>query len=250
MCCRARLLIVFTQLRHATGRDDMYKRIVMISAAFLWTATIAHASSIVINGGLPDQSNIYFADTDYAWTATTASLQTFALSGETISGADWWGGCVLTNGTERSAADEVTTPSLCSVADFVLSFYDNNGAGVTPGNVVASFIVAPSQTLTGSNIDGAIPEYHYSASFGPITLPVGQYLFAVSADLPGALTWGMETTPAGESQHFQLNNATWQTPPNDLAFDLVGPSANPVPEPTTLSLVAIGLAGVMRRRRR
>jgi hypothetical protein len=223
----------------------MNTRIVMIFAAFLLTATIASASSIVINGGLPDQSNIYFADTDYAWTATTASLQTFALSGQTLIGADWWGGCVLTAGTERSAADEVTTPSLCSVPDFLLSFYDNNGAGLTPGNVVASFTVAPTQTLTGSTIDGAIPEYHYSASFGPITLPAGQYLFAVSADLPGALTWGMETTPAGESQHFQLNNATWQTPPNDLAFDLVGPGANPVPESATALLVAFGLAGMM-----
>jgi hypothetical protein len=228
----------------------MYKRIVMMSAAFLLTATIARASSIVINGGLPDQANIYFADTDYAWTATTASLQTFALSGQTINGADWWGGCVLTAGTERSAAEEPFTPTPCSVPDFLLSFYDNNGAGLTPGNIVASFTVAPTETLTGSNIDGAIPEYHYSASFGPITLPAGQYLFAVSADLPGALTWGMETTPAGESQHFQLNNGTWDTPPNDLAFDLVGPSAVPVPEPMSLSLVALGFAGAMLRRRR
>jgi hypothetical protein len=227
----------------------MKKCLVMVAAAFLLTAATAGASSIVIDGGLPNQTNIYFADTDYAWTATTAGIQTFALSGETITGADWWGGCVTTNGTDRSAVDGPFAPAVCGVPNFLLSFYDNNGAGLTPGNVVASFVVAPSQTLTGLDIDGTIPEYHYSASFGPITLPAGQYLFGVSANLPG-LTWGMETTPAGESQHFQLNNGTWATPPDVLAFDLVGPSANPVPEPTTLSLVAIGLAGAMLRRRR
>jgi len=149
----------------------MKKPIVMMFAAFLLTAATARASSIVFNGGLPDQKNIYFADADYAWTSTTASTETFALSGQTINGADWWGGCVLTAGTERSATEEAFAPSPCSVPNFLLSFYDNNGAGLTPGNVVASFLVAASQTLTGSNIDGTIPEYHYSASFVPSRCP-------------------------------------------------------------------------------
>jgi hypothetical protein len=228
----------------------MNKGIVVMFVAFLLTAATARASSIVFDGGPPDQQNIYFADNSYAWTATTASIQTFALSGETIIGADWWGGCVLTNGTERSAAEEATSPTTCSVPDFLLSFFDNNGAGLTPGNVVASFTVAPSQTLTGLNIDGTIPEYHYSASFGPLTLPAGQYLFGVSADLPGAVTWGMETTPAGESQHFQLNNGSWTTPPNQLAFDLVGRGSTPVPEPASLILLGSGLLAAWRARRK
>jgi len=238
----------------------MNKRIVMIFAAFLLTAATARASSIVFDGGPPDQKNIYFADTDYTWSATTASIQAFTLSGETIIGAEWWGGCVLTSGTARSAADGAFTPTTCSVPSFLLSFYDNSGAGVTPGNVIASFTVAATQALTGLFIDGTIPEYHYAASFGPLTLPAGQYLFGVAANLPGAslpgaLTWGMETAPGGEGQHFQLNNGTWEQPPNELAFKLLGPDENPptptpVPEPATVSLVAIGLAGAAVRRRR
>jgi hypothetical protein len=236
----------------------MTVRIAFVSAICLLMATsAARASSIVFDGGGPNQQDIFFADSDYSWTAATNNIISFTLPVSTITGADWWGGCVADAGGGRSAADTTGTSTTCSVPDFMITLYDGVG-GTTPGSVIASLIVVPTATLTGLNINGTIPEYHYSATFAPLALTAGSYLFGLSADLPGTTTWGWETTPGGEAQHFQFNDHdvtedpidAWHQPPNALGFDLVGPDVPPaVPEPATLSLVAIGLASAALRRR-
>jgi len=207
-------------------------RFVFVSTLCLLTiASGARASTIVFDGGAPNHDNIFFSDTDYSWTAETNNTQPFSVPDLTITGANWWGGCVADAGGGRSAGETAGTPAECTaVPVFTMTFY-REGNGLAPGTVVTSLTVMPTQTLTGATINGAIEEYKYSVSFDPIALSAGTYLFGLSASLGGNLTWGWETTPSGEAQHFQFNSSDttegpvgeWHAPINALGFTLIGP---------------------------
>jgi hypothetical protein len=246
------------------------------SLCVLLVASSARASTIVVDGGPPDQQNIYFADINYSWIEATHNTGPFTLfSDATITGADWWGGCVAGADGDPSAADAGGTPTTCIVPSFTMTFYSGTAdGGLAPGAVFTSVPLVPTtQELTGLNINGTVPEYHYFADLGSLFLPAGNYLLGLSADLtatlagnqpndpPIPISWGWETTPSGEAQHFQFYapnignpvSGPWLQNPQALAFDLIGPDVTPptpVPEPATLSLVAIGIAGAALRRRR
>ena len=217
---------------------------------FMTAASTASAATIVYDGGSPSQTDIYFADSDYAWTAATNDILAFSLPDSTITGADWWGGCVANAGGGASATETGIATACSVVPDFTITIYDADGGGSTPGGIVATLPVTAIQTATGLFINGDIPEYHYAASFAPLFLPAGDYLFGLTATLSGA-TWGWETNLFSEAQHFQFDGS-WHQLNRALAFDLTGPDETPttVPEPATMALLGTGLAvGAFRRRR-
>jgi hypothetical protein len=224
---------------------------------FFASVSVARAA-VIYETTPPDQLSIYFADTDYSFTTVTADELPFMLeSNATITGAEWWGGCVATADSTGAQAEASGTGASCPVGNFMVSIYRDDGIledPENPGDLVASRTVgSANQAATGALISGYIAEYAYSATFAGIELLADTpYFFAVSSTVPGA-TWGMETTE-GENRHYQLKSSgEWTVQNNALAFRLLGPDEEepaPVPEPMTLSLLGIGLASVTFGRRR
>jgi hypothetical protein len=227
---------------------------VVLGIAFVGASSTAHASAIIFDGGLPVHSFVYFADADY--TFTEAAFPFSILPGDTVARAEWWGGCFPSATKDPASPPSGSGSNDCPSGDFTLKFYAD-GVG-EPGALIQSFAVGSAgQTATGDAIGSGdfITEYFYSADFAPPPLlPFATYWFAISNNVSGT-TWGWESA-GGEETHLQFNQETpaWTSQLDSLAFRLRGPEVAPVPEPGMISLLAVGLGGLMlsrfRRHRR
>jgi hypothetical protein len=234
----------------------------------LLTAAASTASAeVIFSSNPPFQQFIYFADTDYSFTQATTNQIPFTLAeAATITGAEWWGGCVAAPSAGSAVSDTMgSTSNSCPNGDFVLSIHEEVGhvedplnpgtvLPPTPGVLVGQRDVGNAgQTLTGNLISGYINEYAYSATFAGIELAADTpYFFSVSNSVAGTNTWGMEAA-SGEDNHYQLSSTGALTVQNlPLAFRLLVPDDEPapVPEPMTLSLLGVGVASVVFCRRK
>jgi hypothetical protein len=182
----------------------------------------ASASTVVYNGGAPDQLG------DITSTLPSEAAMSFTLtSGATITGANWWGDCYPT--------------TACGSPTFEIQVWTDNSG--TPDMVSDfAFVGSANQTATGQLVVGGLDEYAYTAGFPSFTLAAGTYFFAIQATEGGP--WGWETTSSAPPGAFLewFDGTNWNSLSEQLAFQLTGPTAV-TPLPAALPLFATGLAG-------
>jgi len=212
--------------------------------AGLMAAWSAPASAVVLyDNGTPDYNNVWFSDIpDNGFIA----YDYFTLgSASTITGIEWWGIYYGDN----------TPPAGGNVFDYEIQ--SNPGGNGQPSGEVDSDAGSlgsgsPVDTGTQSFSFGSYDVYEFNASTS-ISLPAGSYfltIYGTAAD--GVNTYGWVTSEETETDEWSYDpsGAFWDGP-NDagLAFNLTGTNGGTafVPEPATMTLLGLGLTGLVAK---
>jgi len=124
-------------------------------------------------------------------------------------------------------------------------------AGGAPGASIANGYFAFDANGTYLASPNGIPHYRYSLPFKPYAIDPGTYWMSVVADVNYPPQWGLATSAAGTGNAWQdLFGTRSQLTGTNLAFDLEGTSAAPVPEPGGWALMLAGGIGLGLARRR
>jgi hypothetical protein len=217
------------------------------AAAFLASAASvlpASASSVVYNGGTPDQGGQIFGE------LPAAVFMNFTLTADTtLTDAHWWGGCYpATN---------------CGGSYFFVNIWaDNSGS---PGDQIAFRPVGGAgQVATGNMIDPSGPspwtEYAYDTTFTNVPLLAGNYWISIQeTQSEGDGTWGIETAsdasaPAGQMLLY-FDGTNFNVQPQKAAFYLTGeegiiPAETPLPAGLPLFASGLGALGLLVARKK
>lgn len=131
------------------------------------------------------------------------------------------------------------------ITAFTITFWSDNGG--QPGNALLteSFLGNANETPIG-NDNGGIPTFNYAVDLTTPFQATGgtQYWLSIVPDLAFPPVWGWHTGTGGDGIAFInfLGAPSFLT--SDLAFDLTGT----VPEPGSLSLISLGIVGLIAHR--
>lgn len=208
---------------------------------------------MLFDNGTPDLEAAFFADTDGYGMQCAENF--FGIAGSTgvadITGIEWFGVYYGNNAPEADA--------------FTISFYTLE-AGSRPAFSAFRTIDAGAANRIDTGIDflangGATTHdvYSYSVDISALTLNMsGTYFISISNSSPASSSsddwlWCSSNNVGGRFW-YRYGYDMWYTSndwPYDLAFNLTGEiheNGGVYPEPSSVCLVAIGLAGLAARR--
>jgi len=240
-----------------------------VGAITLW-ANSAKADQVVYSQ--PVQSPLVDAGGLYTPTGSFVTADTFTLTqGATINSIQWFGSYENGNGVgfpSATAADFIVFLATCRNSDCLTNSADVGDILIDGDIPLPPTEFSPSEahetflgTSTSLNLAGDIPtqasnfSYHGNLS-APVQLSSGEYFLTILPQFPQGggnsdVDWSFDAGTGGDGISQGLNPSLLDN--FDLAFTLNGTPTAPVPEPSSLLMMAVGLALIcllaLRRRR-
>lgn len=202
-------------------------------------------AAVIYNNGGPDYQDGYASDFGFPSSAQAGEDFTLNTGAAVITDIHWWGFYF-----DRTVAVQVPPNDDFTIRIFdvvsgvpaINPFYDNH-----VGNNIA-------RTSTGNTTGNLV--FEYSVDVSPISLaPGASYLLSIVNNSTqsgggGYGNWFWATSQIGDHFYRFDDGNPWGDSNFDLAFELTGPSPQPVPEPSMFLLVGAGLLGLGLLRRR
>ena len=207
----------------------------LLAGIFLGLSGAAHAG-IIYDNGAPDLLSGNFSDTGFP----NLVVDDFVLDpgSNVITDIHWFGGY----GNGNLLPDD----------DFTISIFEQLAGEPNAVALHELNVGSVGRTNTGNAIFG-FDIYEYWVDISPIVLTANTtYYLGIGNNTPlSSDNWFWATSAHATGSAFETSpGSPWNTLPNDYAFYLTDDANAPVPEPATMSLLAMGLAGLAMRARR